>query len=164
MVLLALRRASARLVRLAVPLTLALSALLAFDDLRLARAQQELATWAAAQPGAPGLFAGHWGWQHALEVRGWQPLEEDNMVAPGTLLAVDRAAWPQQPAPGCLERVAHREIPGPWWRPRVQSWTGAASIHASEVAADPPVDTYAPWTLSGDEYDEATIYRGCVAD
>jgi len=164
-VLLSLRRARPRLLRLAVPLTLALAALLALDDLRLARAQQELAAWAdgvAAEQGGPGLFAGHWGWQHALSARGWLPLEEDSVVPAGMLLAVDRAAWPQQPAPGCLEELAHRVVPGPSWLPRVHSWAGAANLHASLIAADPPVETYAPWTFAGDEYDEATVYRGCA--
>lgn len=164
LVLLALRQATPRTVQVAIPVTVGLAALLAVDDLGLARAQQALAARAdalARAEGGPGLFAGHWGWQHHLEARGWRPLEEDAEIPRGVIFASSRAAWPQEPAESCLVPLDRLEAPGPWWLPRVHSWTGAANFHASMVSAAPPLETYAPWTLSADPYDVVMVHRGC---
>ncbi|MCB9779770.1 MAG: hypothetical protein H6742_14490 [Alphaproteobacteria bacterium] len=163
-VLLGLRMAHPRAVRVAIPLTLVLAGLLAADDLGLARAQLDLARRAdavAAQQG-PGVFAGHWGWQHHLEARGWTALEEDAPVPAGALFARSVASWPQAAADdSCLVPVDAFEAPGPWYLPRVHSWTHAANIHASVVSAEPPIETYSPWTLATDPYDRVTVQRGC---
>ncbi len=164
-VLLSLRSASTRLVRVAVPLTLLLALLLAQDDLRLAQAQQELARHmdrTARSEGGPGVFAGHWGWQDALERRGWRPLEEDFPIAPGQLFASDDAAWPQEPGESCLVPLDAATIEGPPVPlPRVLAPRGGANIHASMVSGRPPLETYAPWTLSTEPYDRAQLWRGC---
>ena len=162
--LLALRQARPRAVQVAIPLTLGLSVLLAADDLGLARAQQALAARVdalARQEGGPGLFAGHWGWQHHLEARGWTALEEDAEIPRGVLFAASRAAWSQEPAESCLVPLDRLEAKGPWWLPRVHSWSGAANFHASMVSASPPLETYSPWILSADPYDIVMVHRGC---
>ncbi len=164
-VLLPLRMARPRLAMLAVPATLLLSGSLALDDLRLAEAQQHLALRmhrTAAIEGGAGLFAGHWGWQHHLEARGWRALEEDQPVAPGQLYAWSQRAWPQEAADSCLVLLDGETVAGPALPlPRVHAPEGAANIHASVISDQPPVETYAPWTLSTEPYDTARLWRGC---
>ena len=159
-VLLLLRDAPARLVRVAVVITLALSSLLAIDDLELARAQRQAAERVSAA--GTGLLAGHWGWQHHLEAAGWRALDEDEPVPPGVLLATSRAAWPQEPGPSCLEEVASFSIPDVWPGPRVHTREGAANLHAFLLAGRPPVPAYAPWSIGSDPHDDVTVMRGCA--
>ncbi len=163
--LLGLRMAPWRAVQVAVPLTLLLAGLLALDDLGLARAQERLAAQvdriALQEAAGPGLFAGHWGWQHHLEARGWTALEEDAPIPKRVVFASSRAAWPQSAAPSCLVPLDRLVAPGPRWLPRVHSWTGAANFHASALSAEPVVESYAPWTFSSDPYDVVMIFQGC---
>lgn len=165
LVLLALRMARPGAIRLAVPLTLGLSALLAVDDLGLARAQERLAIQvdriARQEIESPGLFAGHWGWQHHLEARGWRALEEDEPLPRRQILAISRASWPQEPGEGCRVLLERLVAPGPRGWPRIHSWSGAANIHASAISAPRPVESYAPWTLAADPYDEVELWQGC---
>lgn len=162
LVLLPLRRAGPGLVRAAVAATLLLAALLARDDRRLALAQQALAARVLeAAGGETGLFAGHWGWQFHLEAAGWAALEEDSLVPPGALLAVSEAAWPQEPAPGCLEKQRAWEIREEGAGPRVLTAEGAANLHAFLLSGRPPVESYAPWGFGGDPLDRASLWRGC---
>ena len=137
-----------------------LGALLAWDDARLAAAQRDLAERAAAL--GTGVFAGHWGFQHHLEEAGWTAIDEDTLVPPGLLFAVSSAAWPQEPASGCLTPVARWEAPDTWPGPRTHTAAGAANLHAFAVSAHPPVETYAPWTFADDPYDVVTVWRGCA--
>lgn len=163
--LLSLRMAPWSAVRVAIPATLLLSVLLAVDDLGLARAQERLAIQvdrlARQEVDAPGLFAGHWGWQHHLEARGWTALEEDAPVPRRVVVAGSQAAWPQAPGESCLVPLEKLEAAGPRWLPRVHSWTGAANFHASAISAEPVIESYAPWTFSADPYDRVTVVQGC---
>jgi hypothetical protein len=163
-VLVPLRQAGPRLLAVAGALSLALSALILYDDAQFARAQQALAEQVrrlGEAEGEAGLFAGHWGWQHHLEAARWTPIEEDAALPPDTLLAVDAAAWPQQPAAGCREVVARASIPAGLPLPRVHTRQGAASFHAFLLAGDPPLETYAPWGFGADPIDEMVVWRGC---
>ncbi|NOY27268.1 MAG: hypothetical protein GXP62_15480 [Oligoflexia bacterium] len=157
-------RLGRRLVQIALPLTLGLSALLAIDDLHLAQAQRRLA-WRvdalAHNAGELRLFAGHWGWQHYLQARGWTPLEDDAPIPAGALFASSRISWPQEPEKSCLVTVQRLVEPGPAWLPRVHSWSGAANFHASMISARPPIESYAPWTFSVDPYDVVELDRAC---
>jgi hypothetical protein len=157
---------------LAVCAQILLSVGLAVDDQLMARAHQRAAAWADAeaiaclQCEAPGerqrWVAGHWGWQHALEQRGWASLEDEQRLRPGVVLAVASYAWPQQPhASTCLEPIAQHSEPDPWTGPRVHTAAGRANLHAFVIAGDPPLDTYAPWTLASDPYERVTLYRVC---
>lgn len=131
---------------------------LAVDEQAMARAQHAAAARVATL--GQGRFAGHWGWQGALEAAGWVPLEEGARVE--GLLAVSAVSWPQQPAEGqCLEPLAVWVLPDTGWGPRAHSAAGAANLHAFLVSAQPPVETYAPWTLADDPYDEVTVLRSC---
>ena len=165
-VLLPLKEAPARRVRLAVIVAPILSLLLAFDDAQLARTQQRLAVWAHSLRLAdrPARFSGHWGWQHALEAREWRPLEEDTVVPVGTLLVRSRAAWSQEPAPACWRLLGRAQIRPRLPLPRVHTWGSAANIHAFMLAGDPPTPSFSPWSLSFDPWDEATawIARSCA--
>ena len=141
--------------------TLTLSALLAADDLELARAQSDLARRVHADAGEPGLIAGHWGWQHHLSASGWVPLEEDMALPPGALLAVSAVSWPQGAAPGCRELIGTYTAPDRWPGPRVHTAEGAANLHAFVISAEPPVETYAPWGFGKDPHDVVLLWRSC---
>ena len=162
-VLLSLRGAGPRLVRVAVGATVGLSLLLAMSDLRLSRAQHSLAQRVLVlTEGEPGLVAGHWGWQHHLESAGWTALEDDGEVPFGALLATSSIAWPQSPAPGCFREVAvlsapPASIPGP----RVHTVQGLANLHAHVISGHPPVETYAPWGFGLDPLDVVRLERSC---
>ena len=158
-VLLLLRDAPARLIRVAVVLTPALSVLLAIDDLELARAQQRAAARIIRE--GTGLFAGHWGWQHHLEAAGWRAIDEDTPVPPGTLLAISHTAWPQEASPSCVEEIERFSIPDVWPGPRVHTATGAANLHAFLIAGQPPIAAYTPWGFGDDPHDTITLLRGC---
>jgi len=162
-VLLALRDAGPRLVKWAVGVTVSVSVLLALSDLRLARAQHDLAQRVLAlAAGERGVVAGHWGWQHHLEAAGWQALEDDAEVPFGELVARSDIAWPQTPAEGCFTDVATLAAPPPTlpW-PRVHTASGRANLHASVVSGAPPVETYAPWGFGRDPLDVVELRRSC---
>lgn len=160
LVLVPLRAAGRRTVAVALVVTPLLALGLSVDDFELARAQQELAR-RVAKLAPTGLFAGHWGFQYALERAGWRPLEDDRPLPPGTLLAIDADAWPQQPAQGCRTPVARWSVADRIAGPRVHTAAGAANFHAFLVAGQPPVETYAPWGFGDDPLDVVTVVRGC---
>lgn len=162
-VLLALRGAGPRLVRVSVGATVTLSLLLGMSDLRLARAQHSLAQRILTlTEGEPGLIAGHWGWQHHLEAAGWTALEDDAEVPFGSLLATSEIAWPQTPAGGCFTEVAVLSAPPAFLpAPRVHTASGVANLHAHVVSGRPPIETYAPWGLGRDPLDVVSLERSC---
>lgn len=146
--------------RLAIAIALqALVALgVSIDDQALARAQARAAQQVSAL--GSGTFAGHWGWQYAMEAAGWRALEEG--AVPEGLFAVDWIAWPQEPSErACLVPVLTLAMPDSFPGPRVHTAEGGANLHAFLVAGSPPTETYAPWSLSNEPYDRVTLYRPC---
>ena len=156
-------RPSRRLLTAAVAASALVSLGMAVDDDAFARALRDAARRVA--PLGPGVFAGHWGWQHYLEKEGWRPLEAG--TEPRTVLAMSWATWPQAPAPdACLVQVEDRPLEYHGLGLRVHSAEGAANYHSSGIA--PPaggraIDTYAPWTFSREPWDHVTIFRPCAA-
>lgn len=137
-----------------------LGLLLSMDDRAFAKAQHEAARAVVAEFPEGGQFAGHWGWQHALEAAGWEALEED--AAPTGLLAVAATPWPQTADPeSCLEEVWRYEVPDRRAGPRVHTADGRANLHAFLVAGDPPVETYAPWSVSEEPFEQVVVYQPC---
>jgi hypothetical protein len=155
------RPSGARLA-LAVAAGAAVSLGMAVDDQAFARAYRDEAVALSQGRSRTGYVAGHWGFQHYLERLEWKPLEAG--TAPRGTLAVAWGTWPQQPDPSaCLERVEEKDLEDRWWGPRVHTARGAANYHSSGVSANPPVDTYAPWTFSDEPYDHVTVFRPCPA-
>lgn len=156
-VLLAFPRARRMGLAVAVQGTLALGLLA--DDAFSARAQETLAA-AVAGLGPAGAFTGHWGWQHALETRGWRPLDEGDRAEAGELVALPRQAWPQAVDVPCAELVwegsARPPVP---WLPRGYTEAGRANLHANWIAGPPPVRTVAPWTFANDPYEQVRVCR-----
>jgi hypothetical protein len=159
-VLIVLRHASWKSVRLAVVLTPLLGGLLSLDDWEFARAQQRLAAQVQARSSNPGLIAGHWGFQHYLESAAWVALEDERRLAPNNVLAVSAAAWPQRPE-GCTRLLAEWSIPDRWPGPRVHTRAGQANLHGFFIAGDPPQATFAPWGFGDDPMDTARLVQGC---
>jgi hypothetical protein len=128
------------------------------DDLASGRAQEALADRAAAL--GQGGFTGHWGWQWAMEQRGWHALDTEARPAPGTLVAIPTEAWPQELDLRCEDPLLRAEADPPWpWLPRAYSHAGRANLHASFVVGDPPVRTVAPWTFAQDPYERIEVCR-----
>lgn len=127
------------------------------DDAFSAAAQVTLAD-AAARVGPPGVYTGHWGWQHAMEARGWTALDEGRRAPPGALVALPRQAWPQPVDVPCSEviwsGVARPPMP---WLPRGYSEAGHANLHANWIA--PGTRTVAPWTFANDPYERVRVCR-----
>ncbi len=145
---------------------------LAVDDLAMARAGKAAASWAQTEAQAclqcdgPELrrllVAGHWGWQYYLEQRGWRALEDEARLNSGVVLAVAETPWPQQPHDStCLERIGEHSVADRWPGPRVHTAAGRANLHAFMIAGQPPLETYAPWTLASDPYERVVLYRVC---
>jgi hypothetical protein len=162
-VLLALREAGPRVTRTAVAGTLALAALLALSDQRLARAQKALANRVLSMAdGETGLVAGHWGWQHHLEAAGWTPLEDDQPVPFGMLVATSTVSWPQEPGPGCFSEVGAFAAPTATLPlPRVHTTDGGANLHAFVISGRPPMETYAAWSFGFEPLDRVVVQRSC---
>jgi hypothetical protein len=159
LVIAVLRQAPARrTVACAVLVSALVSLGMAVDDDRFARAYRE-AAWRVARSG-PGVFSGHWGWQYYLEEAGWKALEAGDTAPP--ILAVAWAPWPQPPASdSCLLPVEQIVLEDRFFGPRVHTALGAANYHSSSISAQPPIETYAPWTFANDPYDHITIFRRC---
>ena len=98
----------------------------------------------------------HWGWQWALEQRGWQALEEGSH--PQGAFAVPEAAWPQPLSVRCnvllWEGVAAPPHP---WLPRGNTEAGHANLHSNWIAGDPPIATVLPWSFAGDPYEQVRL-------
>jgi hypothetical protein len=153
-------RPSGKRLALAVVASAAVSLGMAVDDHAFARAYRDEARVLSHGSSGTRSFAGHWGFQHYLERLDWKPLEAG--TAPAGLLAVAWGTWPQRPDPSaCLERIEETDLEDTFWGPRVHTASGAANYHSSGVSANPPVDTYAPWTFSSEPYDHVTVFRPC---
>lgn len=143
---------------LRVAISIALGALLLADENQQARGEERLANAAAAL--GTGVFTGHWGWQWALEARGWTALDEGARPAPGTLVAMPRQAWPQPVDVSCSQVVWEGSaLPGPAWLPRGYTEEGNANLHASWIAGPPMTRTVAPWWFGSDAYEAARVCR-----
>ncbi len=138
---------------------LGLGVLLAADERNSARAQEELAQQVATI--GTGVFTGHWGWQWALEQRGWRPIDEGTRPAAGTLVAVPREAWPQSVEMTCARVVWEGAARPPFpWLPRGYSSRGRANLHASWIVGPPggaPIRTVAPFTFANDAYERVRV-------
>lgn len=165
-VLLPLKNAPPGRLRVALLLAPALSLLLAVDDARLAWAQRHLAQWAAdlRPQDRPVRFAGHWGWQHHLEGLGLRPLEDDAPLPIGAVLLRSTVAWPQSPGPACWRVLGTSALLPTPWMPRVHTAEGRANVHATFIAGEPPLPSFAPWGFGSDPYDvaEALQTRACA--
>ncbi len=135
-----------------------LGVLLLADEHQQARAEERLALAVGAL--GTGSFTGHWGWQWALEERGWTALDEGATPARGTLVATPRQAWPQPTEAGCKELVWEgAALPEHSWLPRGYTEEGQANLHASWIAGPPRSRTIAPWWFADDAYESARVCR-----
>jgi len=160
-VLAALRRnpSDAR-VGVAVAVSAALSFALAHDDDAFARGYRDAAR-ELTQRYPDGLFIGHWGWQYYLEQGGWHAAELYQSVP--SRLAVAFAPWPQQfDHNECLKREPARVLQSSW-PIRAYSMAGAANFHSFLISTRPPLETYAPWTIATDPYDQVVLIWRCEA-
>jgi hypothetical protein len=88
---------------------------LAWDDAQLAKSQHHLARKVVQickeQYGdEAGYFAGHWGWQYALEEVGWSSVENDSTIPNNVCFSYSEASWPQEIDNICFEDVVRFEF------------------------------------------------------
>jgi hypothetical protein len=144
---------------LKVGASLLLGLLLLKDEAESAAAVRELARAVdQAAEGEKRGFTGHWGWQYALEKRGWVALEEDGLVAPGWLVAIPKEAWPQGvEMPSCtviFESTTPARSP---YLPH--SYLPDANLHSSQVMGEPPKRTVLPWWFGTAPVEQARLCR-----
>lgn len=135
---------------------------LAADDAVSANAQERLAdglTFILADVQASERdVTGHWGWQYAMEKRGWKELDVGSHPADGALVAIATEAWPQPVAANCATVLWQAEAKPPYpWLPRGYSHSGGANLHANWIA--PRTRTIAPWTFASDPYEKIKVCK-----
>ena len=142
--------------RLRVGLGLGLGVFLSLDAALHARGEAALAAQVSAL--GRGGFAGHWGWQGALEAAGWTALDEGSTPEPGTLVAIPQEAWPQHLNVRC-DRIPWEGQASPplQWLPRGYSRNAAANLHSNWIAGPTPLRTVIPWWFAHDAYEQARV-------
>ncbi|RIL05709.1 MAG: hypothetical protein DCC71_09430 [Proteobacteria bacterium] len=137
--------------------SIALGAALAADGFAQARAVERLAARVATL--APhGYFTGHWGWQAAMEARGWEPIELYARAPAGALVALVRQAWPQAADIGCSDVVWQSEADAIPWLPRSYTEAGRANLHGHALAPSTR-SVVAPWSFASDPYEAVVVCR-----
>ena len=157
--LLSLRGARPALIRVSAIAGMLVGLGVSLDDLDLAQVQQQAAAHASAT--GKGRIAGHWGFQHHLLAAGWTDIEEDELLPPGTWVAMSAQAWPQLPINTCWDFMELRPLSDRHPGIRVMSKAGGANLHGHMLAASPPIPVFAPWTLANDSMEQLTIRRTC---
>lgn len=133
-----------------------LGAALLTDDQEYGGAVTKLADEVAAK--GTGGFTGHWGWQWAMESRGWTALDLESHPAAGSLVAMPREAWPQELDFACARPLWSANAEPRWtWLPRAYTHAGQANLHANFVVG--PVRTVAPWWFAADPYEHVDLCR-----
>ncbi len=136
---------------------------LALDDAASARAQERLVAALdravdAAEGAGARTFVGHWGWQWALERRGWRALDEGSTPPSGAVVAIPTEAWPQAADVRCARVLWSGEaLPAAGWLPRGHSAQARANLHANWISGPPPARTVRPWAFATDPYERAVV-------
>ena len=141
---------------------------LVWDDAQLARAQHQLAKQAVAhcqsQYGEQtGYFAGHWGWQYALEYSGWNPVEDDLNIPNNVCFSTSNVSWPQEIGNDCFIDIIqfkkeYKNIALPL---RVHTIEGIANYHSYMISNRPPIPTMTPFGWGRDDWDQVEFRRSC---
>ena len=125
---------------------------LVWDDAQLARAQHQLAKQVVqickSQYGDDkGYFAGHWGWQYALEGSNWTSVEDDFKIPNNVCFSVSTVSWPQEIDNKCFEDTdkVPKFLQGVGLPIRVHSIEGLANYHSYMISNQPPIPTMTPF-------------------
>ena len=146
-----------------------LSLHLVWDDAQLAKSQYTLAEEVTAHcfdeyQTDKGYFAGHWGWQYALQDRGWTPSENDSKIPNNVCFVKSFRSWPQESSNECwYEEVlfdsGYRSLLLPI---RVHTIEGQGNYHSYMISNDPPIRTITPFGWGVDSWDQALFRRSCL--
>tara|TARA_B100001093_G_scaffold447150_1_gene451890 strand:- start:25 stop:1572 length:1548 start_codon:yes stop_codon:yes gene_type:complete len=142
---------------------------LAWDDAQLAKSQHHLARKVVQickeQYGdETGYFAGHWGWQYALEEVGWSSVENDSTIPNNVCFSYSEASWPQEIDNICFEDVVRFEFDyDHFGLPiRVHTAEGQANYHSYMISNRPPLSTMTPFGWGTDDWDQVELRRSCL--
>ena len=141
---------------------------LVWDDAQLARAHHRLAKQTVAHCQSQygdkiGYFAGHWGWQYALEAYNWLPAEDDLLIPNNVCFSVSSVSWPQEISNKCfIDTVNFEEEYKNIGLPlRVHTIEGTANYHSYMISNRPPIQTMTPFGWGYDAWDQSEFRRSC---
>ncbi len=141
---------------------------LVYDDAQFARSQHQLAK--QVQDGCQdrygdktGYFAGHWGWQYALEKSNWASIDDDKKIPNNVCFSYSIRTWPQETSSKCFKNdsVYTQEYSPMLFPIRVHTIDGRANYHSFMISNSPPIRTVAPFGLGHDPWDTAVLRRSC---
>ena len=140
-----------------------ISFLLAWDDRNLAIAQHSLAEKTLEHIGDEQLyFAGHWGFQYALEQRKIEPINDDSIIPNNVWFARSEYSWSQEVKNLCWDQqLTFAEHAASWHFLRIHSLQSASNYHSYMISQTPPVWTFAPWGLGWDDWDRIVLRHSC---
>ena len=136
----------------------------AWDDAQLAKAHEVLAEQVNEQCDLEQkYFAGHWGWQYALERYGWKAVEGDLIIPNSVCYSYTDRSWSQNIENMCWEEeiIFAQEYKNTLFPIRVHTIDGQSNYHSFVISNVPPVPTYAPWGIGWDYWDRASLRRAC---
>ena len=141
---------------------------LVWDDAQLANSQHDLAKQTVAlcqsQYGEEtGYFAGHWGWQYALEESGWVPVEDDDIIPNSVCFSESKASWPQEISNECFNGIVKlkSEYSSIGFPLRVHTVEGLANYHSYMISNRPPIPIVTPFGWGRDAWDQVELRRSC---
>lgn len=141
---------------------------LAWDDAQLAGAQHDLAKQVIQickeQYGdEKGYFAGHWGWQYALEESYWSSVENDSKIPNNVCFSYSKVSWPQEIENNCFDSIV--KIQGNYHNfglpIRIHTAEGLANYHSYMISNRPPIRTMTPFGWGTDAWDQVEFRRSC---
>lgn len=146
-----------------------ISAHLVWDDAQLARSQHQLAlevteVCTEVFGDTHGYFAGHWGWQHAMESFGWESIEDDSKIPNNVCFSDSSISWPQEHSNYCMKDVKNfNKGYTPLLLPiRVHTIEGRANYHSYMISHEPPIPVVSPFGWGYDDWDQAVLRRSCL--
>ena len=113
-----------------------------------------------------GYFAGHWGWQYALEESGWIPIEDDSKIPNNVCFSESSVSWPQETLSICFDNLVnikaeYKNIGLPL---RVHTVDGMANYHSYMISNRPPISTITPFGWGYDAWDQVEFFVLVVVD
>ncbi len=141
---------------------------LVWDDAQLAQKQHQLVEQVQSYcqekyHQSTGYFAGHWGWQFAMEQHGWKAIDDDLIIPNNVCYSYSIRSWPQSHGVECLEdkRIFSVEYQSLFLPIRIHTAEGYANYHSYMISAEPPIHTITPYGWGNDDWDQAIFVRFC---
>lgn len=151
-----------------IPIAGLISLHLVWDDAQLAKAQHRLAHGVVElcerEYGEAGYFAGHWGWQYALEQKEWIAIENDKIIPNNVCFSMSAVSWPQETTTDCFSdiRVFESNYYSKGLPIRIHTAEGRGNYHSYMFSASPPIKTITPFGWGYDSWERVEFRRSCL--